>query len=137
MSKKRIITLVFFVFILSACAPPQPRTAYPPLEGIMASREAIFGEVENNVEVRPNAGNGAKEAEFGTMLFVGGSAESGENGRARIDLLPEGTIIRLAPNSSFTLEELSEDPSSPFTRLNLLSGEIWIILFGGELETKT
>ncbi len=133
MLKKMLIVLTL---ILSACAPKPPMPPPPPSENL-SSREATFGEVENSVEVHPNAGDEAENAQVGTMLYVGGSAQSGEDARARIDLLPEQTVIRLAPNSYFTLEELSDDPQSPFTKLNLLSGEIWIILFGGELETET
>ena len=127
-------TFLILILLLSACAPPKPPA---PIGEQISNRKATFGEVENIIEVRQNAGDDAVNAQVGTTLYVGGSAESGEDARARIDLLPEGTVIRLAPNSSFTLEELSDDPQSPFTRINLLSGEIWVILFGGELETET
>ena len=127
-------TFLILILLLSACAPPKPPA---PMGKQISNRKATFGEVENSVEVHPNAGDDVENAKIGTTLYVGGSAESGEDARARIDLLPEGTVIRLAPNSSFTLEELSDDPQSPFTRINLLSGEIWVILFGGELETET
>ena len=132
MMKKVILTLTL---TLSACAPP-PITSHPT-EEMLASREATFGEVENSVEVRPSAGDDAENAEVGTTLFVGGSAESGEDGRARLDLLPEKTTIRLAPNSSFTLDSLNNDTTNPATQLNLLFGQIWIILNGGELEVET
>ena len=133
MSKKKLLIFIFFALILVACSAPPP----PPINETPPHREATFGEVENSVEVRPNASDKLVNAKVGTVFYAGGSAESGDDSRARIDLLPEGTIVRLAPNSSFTLEELSDDPQSPFTKLNLLSGEIWIILFGGELETET
>ncbi|MEW5940805.1 MAG: FecR family protein, partial [Chloroflexota bacterium] len=71
------------------------------------------------------------------QLQVGGEARTNETGKARLDLLPDGTILRLPPNSSFKLTELQGDQSSPFTRLGLFFGKIFIILSGGELEVET
>ena len=121
------------ILLLSACTPSPP----PPIEEIPVSREATFGEVENIVEVRPKTNDDPEPAKFGQTLFIGGSAQSGEDGRARLDLTPEGTTIRLAPNSHFTLEELTDDLENPSTQLELLSGQIWIILSGGELDVET
>ena len=130
-----IFIILLLSLLLSACAPSGPPK--PPIAQLSAHREATFAEVENSVKVRPTADDELKTATVGQNLYPGGNAESGEDSRARIDLLPEGTIIRLAPNSSFTLEEFDSNVKTPFTKLQLFSGEIWVILFGGEFETET
>jgi hypothetical protein len=66
-----------------------------------------------------------------------GGVETGAEGRARLDLLPEGTIVRVGPNSSFTMPVLTEDNGKPKTTLELLFGKVYILLNGGSLEVKT
>jgi hypothetical protein len=131
------LSLLISVFLFSACSTAPKTPPAPPIEELSAHREALFVEVENTVEMRQKNGDAPVPAEAGKILYPGGSAQSGADGRARIDLFPEGTIIRLAPNSQFILEEFSTDIHTPQTKLRLLAGEIWIILSGGELETAT
>jgi hypothetical protein len=76
-------------------------------------------------------------ASLGTTLFVGGETRTGEDGKARLDLTPEGTIIRVVGNSSFTLVDLSGDQANPTSKIKLFFGEIFIILKGGSLEVQT
>jgi hypothetical protein len=59
------------------------------------------------------------------------------DGRARLDLLPEGTILRLGPETRFTLSILGEDPNDPFASLLLEAGRLWVILTGGSLNVET
>ena len=89
------------------------------------------------MQARENDSADWTDAAVGEVLYPGGSAQSGAESRARLDLAPEGTIIRLAPNSLFFIEELGTRNDAPYTRLKLLMGELRIILFGGELETDT
>ncbi len=132
--KKRII-LFTLSLLLSACTPPQENPA--PAEELPEKRKAVFVEIENNIEARASAEDQLRPAEIGQKLFPGGNAQSGEDSRARLDLVPEGTIIRLAPNSDFTLEVFKNNDNTPYTRLKLVTGQIWIILFGGELDVDT
>ncbi len=130
-------TWLILIFLFSACSPALQTPPPPPIEELSAHREALFVEVENAVEMRQKNGDAPLPAEVGKILYPGGSAQSGEDGRARLDLFPEGTIIRLAPNSEFILEEFETKVDTPRTKLRLLVGEVWIILLGGELETAT
>lgn len=136
MTLKYSLLLIPSLFF-SACSSLPQTPPPPPIEELSAHREALFVEVENSVEMRQKNGDALVPAEVGKILYPGGSAQSGDDGRARIDLFPEGTIVRLAPNSQFILEEFETKVDSPYTKLRLLSGEIWIILSGGELEAAT
>ena len=101
------------------------------------SRTAAISLVEPLVEARASALTDFSAAAPGVMLPVGGEARTGEAGRARLDLAPDGTIIRLAPNTHFTVAKLEEEADNPFTQLELFFGQIYIILSGGELQVQT
>ena len=132
---KKNTFLFILTLILSACTSPQQNPA--PAEELPEKRNAVFVEIENSIEARSTAEDQLLPAEIGQKLFPGGNAQSGEDSRARLDLVPEGTIIRLAPNSDFTLDAFKNDDDTPYTRLKLITGQIWIILFGGELDVET
>lgn len=101
------------------------------------SRTASISLIENLVEARPAETEEFAPATIGQSLSIGGQARTGEESRARLDLLPDGTIIRLAPNSYFTLAKLEGQETNPFTLLELFFGKIFIILSGGELQAQT
>lgn len=117
---------------------PVPATTRPTASPTPKSnRSAAFALVENTVEARPSASDEYAPASVGLTLFAGGAARTGDDGRARLDLSPDSTIIRLAPNTIFTLSELKEENGGPFTILKLFIGQIYIILSGGELQVET
>jgi hypothetical protein len=93
--------------------------------------------VENTVESRPSQSDAYAPAAVGLTFPVGGQALTGDDGRARLDLVPDATILRLAPNTIFTLLELDEQDDGPFTLLQLFIGRLYIILSGGELQVET
>jgi hypothetical protein len=88
-------------------------------------------------EARKSATEKYAPASLGSTFPAGGQAFTGEDGLARLDLSPDGTIIRMAPNTLFTLSSLEEIESDPFTELKLFFGQVYIILQGGELQVKT
>lgn len=131
------MSLIFLLlsFLLTACggaATPPGET--PPAA---AQRQAMFSLVLNEVQARLTADADLKPAVPGDRLQVGGQARSGETGRARLDLQPDGTIVRLAPNTLFTLQALEAQAEAPFSRLRLELGRLWVILNGGSLEVET
>ncbi|MEW6094174.1 MAG: FecR family protein [Chloroflexota bacterium] len=101
------------------------------------SRTAVFVLVLNDVQFRPTEDEPLAPASVGLQLYVSGQAQSGSDGRARLDLAPEGTVVRIGPDTLFTLEALETDITNPLTRLGLLFGQVWIILAGGSLEVQT
>lgn len=118
----------------SASAPPAP-PASPA--ATRAPRMASFVEITNAVEARRSQSESFAPASLGQILPVGGEARTGERGRARLDLLPEQTIVRLAPNSAFTLAALEENENGPSSKIQLAFGKIWILLNGGSLNVET
>ncbi|NOY98076.1 MAG: FecR domain-containing protein [Chloroflexi bacterium] len=128
---------VLLPFLLFACRPSTPAAPPPATAPRPTERQATFIDIENDVSARTTANDPFLPVSVGESLSPGGTAQSGEDGRARLDLIPDGTVIRMGPNSLFTLDELSPEPRQPFTRLQLLAGQIWIILSGGNLETQT
>lgn len=135
----RVLSLILLVTIpLVACQPQADLTPEPATTGAEESpRSATISEIDNDVQTRQSASLDYAPASTGQILPVGGQARSGEASRGRIDLLPEATIVRLGPNSEFTLTDLDADLDAPFTRLELLFGQVWVILNGGELEVET
>jgi len=144
------IWLLCVAFVLSACSPapePLPTSAArlpsptasaqsPALTSTTSAREAELSELIHDVQARLSAQGDLQSAREGERLGVGGQVRTGAESKARLDLT-EGTILRLGPDSEFTVVELNPDPADPFTRLTLLGGKLWVILFGGELEVET
>lgn len=102
-----------------------------------AEREAVVSEVENQVVVKTTADGEFVPAEKGIVLPQGGVLQTGEAGRARLDLNPEGTIIRVAPNSSFTFPKITTVDDAPKTNIELFFGKIFILLNGGSVDVET
>jgi hypothetical protein len=102
-----------------------------------AARAAVVSEFENEVVVRAASEGEFVPAASGFVIQAGGSLQTGADGRARVDLNPEGTIIRVAPNSAFTLPEITEVDGEPKTTLSLLFGKLFVLLNGGSLEVET
>lgn len=123
---------------IAVSSPPAPEsTNTPTLTVTPIPRSAEIGEFFNTVDIRTGGDGDFAPAFLGQTLQIGGVARSGEDGRARLDLLPEGSVTRIGPNSTFVLQAISADPVQPATKLELLLGNLWIILKGGTLEVET
>ncbi len=155
---KRIVTALLLLSIgLGACASnssaPQTDSTEPaaasestaPVESTLtessdqaaAAREAVVSEFENEVVVRTASDGEFIPAESGFVIQAGGGLQTGADGRARIDLKPDGTILRVAPNSAFTLPEITTVDGEPKTTLSLVFGKIFVLLNGGSLDVET
>lgn len=118
----------------TACQrPPTPL----PTAAVDATRSATLSEIVNLVEGRAiEAGEFAPVA-VGFVAGVGGAIRTGADSRARLDL-NDGTILRLASLSSFTLQGLpTSSEADPLTQLQLVIGKLWVNLTGGALEVET
>jgi FecR-like protein len=142
--------LAITALLLSACSsagtnapqttPTNPADSTPRVAATATSvpeRQAVFKLVLNQVEFRTTAIDSFTSAAPEDVLKVNGQAQTGESGKARLDLLPEGSIIRLGPSTSFVLQELQSEPSDPVTKIKLAFGKLWIVLTGGELDIQT
>jgi hypothetical protein len=146
--RKGFVILLLFA-ILGSCqnntsttAPvptsSKPSTANPtdsPTPGSV--RKAIISEVFDDVKTRVRISDDYQPAMAGVELPVGGQALTGEPGKAKLDLVPDNTIVRLGPRTEFTLQELNHEPQSFFSKLKLAMGQLWIILRGGEMQIET
>lgn len=135
MRTKSIITLLtFFVLsglLFSSCAG----AATPGTKAALADTAAL-SEVQGAVQIRNPAQADFSAAANGDTLQVQGQLRTGQDGRARLDL-STGTIIRVAPDSLFTLESNRQTDDSLLTRLLMAAGQVWVILNGGQLEIQT
>jgi len=128
---QKILWLLLILSLVVASCGSKPTT------GTAAERQATFTLILNDVQARADAHADLKPASLGDRLQIGGQAQSGADSRACLDLQPEGTVVRIGPNTLFTLEALETDTASPFARLQLLVGQIWVILAAGRLEVET
>ncbi len=122
---------------LAAATADSVATEIYPTETAVAVRKALLSKIENSVSARKSSTENLIPALEGMAINSGGGVETGSDGRARIDLLPEGTIIRVGPNSSFSLPQLVEVNGQPKTTIELFFGKIYILLSGGSLEVIT
>ena len=159
--KKITVTFLLLMMLLGACSPvvspaesptdaptqevsqvgpavEQPAATKPvPTETKTPSREATLSEVKNEVMARIQSTDEFAPAKVGTSIMPSGGIETGTDGRARLDLLPEGTIVRVGPNSSFTVPKIVEENGQPKTVIELLFGKVYILLNGGTLDVET
>ncbi len=152
--KKITSTLLLLTLCLGACSPassssetdlPTAQVPTAPVESTVeenidqpeTSREALISEIQNNVTARMNTSSEFSSATVDMIIPVGGTVQTGDDSRAKLNLTPENTIVRVGPNSSFTLTQIDNENGEPKTTLELLFGKIFILLNGGSLEVQT
>ncbi len=97
---------------------------------------ATLSEIQGVVEIRQPEEDAFSEAADGVSLELGGQIRTQEDGRVRLDI-SSGALVRLGPQSLFTLEAVDDDPENLFARLKLELGELWVIISGGSVEVDT
>ncbi len=122
--------LILTLAVLAAgCAPQTGGDVAPALT-------AALYEVSGTVQtLKPSEGL-FKDAADGTTIEVSDQVLTYDNGRTRVDL-SNGTIVRVGPLTTFTLEAVDVNASGPFARFKLDIGELWIILNGGQVNVDT
>ncbi|MEK7441728.1 MAG: FecR domain-containing protein [Chloroflexota bacterium] len=136
---------VAFLVIVVACSTPSPNATSTtiPLGGTSAtslSRTAQIVEVNGTVKLRLSVNADWSDATAGQALTAGTQIQTFAGSTARIDVSP-GTIVRIGASTLFTVGELAGDNTQPVTRLDLLSGKVWVILNaalnGGSFDVQT
>jgi hypothetical protein len=84
----------------------------------------VLSELRNQVEARGRAADWATASE-GQTVAANGGVRTGSDSRARVDI-SDGSIIRLAASTTFTLTELSPSPNDSITRFLLDAGKVWL-----------
>jgi hypothetical protein len=128
----RIFSLVLVCVIsLAACAPVTETPA--PADPL----SAIVGELSGTVNGKASEPDALAPINLGFKLNVGGQVQTGDDAKARLDF-SDLTILRLASNSSYKLEEVAQEPNGSIAaRVELNFGRLWVSLTGGELEVET
>jgi hypothetical protein len=126
--KMLLFILVVAAILLSSCSLKQVTPVVIPT--------VVLSELQGTVEIKnPDQANFLPAVD-GIHLQVQGQVRTGTDSRLRLDF-PSGSILRIAPDSLFTLQINELQNSNPLTRLKLETGQIWIMLQGGELEVET
>lgn len=129
MIKKSHIVFILLTGII-ALAGCQPNTEPPP------PLTASLSEVTGLVEMKQAQQASFESAVSGSTLNPNGQVQTGDDGRARLDL-SSGTIIRVAPASLFTLTSNEEVEGGLLTKIELEIGKVFIILNGGQADVQT
>lgn len=132
--KSPLLLVTALVLLLAGCGGDRGTQATPAPTAQPLT--ALLSELQGLVEVK-NAGQADYDQATSEMVLqVEGQVRTGEDGRVRLDL-STGSIIRIAPTTSFTL--VSNDPVDDglFTRIKIFTGRIWIALQGGSMEVET
>ena len=105
------------------------------------ARTATVSEINNTVDARETESADWQTANVGQALAEGGGVRTGDDSRAKVDLSPDNSILRIAPNTEFKLTTFSPEPTDPVTKLVLDAGKLFArvtkALGGGEFEIET
>ncbi len=126
-------------FLLLAACGPKPSPAASPAANTStpdSSRAAIVSEIVNNVEAKASDTEAFAQASNGTVINAGGQVQTGDASKARLDF-SEGSIVRLAANSTFAVQQVETANGGLLARLKLEAGKIWVSLTGGAVEVET
>jgi len=127
-----LLTSCALPFNLGKSEAPQDETALPS----MNLNEALLTTVNGQVQAKlPTQATFSSIMET-IILPVQSQVKTLNDSQARLDLAT-GTIVRLGPNTLFTLEVQQDGDAGLFTRIWMDVGKVWIILNGGTLEIET
>jgi len=129
-----VSSVLIFITVLAACQPKQPTATTQTTPAL--SLTATLKEITGTVTIKQPGASDFAPASVGMELQPNGSIQTGDDGRARLDL-STGTIIRVAPSSLFTLTSNQPSNGSLSTQLNLNAGGVFIILNGGNASVNT
>ncbi len=100
---------------------------------------AKLSEIEGQVLARASQSASFNQASPGYVLQVLGQTQTESDGKVRLDF-STGTLMRLGPNTLFTLQPTQENSQGLIIQLQMDLGKLWIILKGGgslQVQTKS
>ena len=107
-----------------------------PTPGAGGSLSAKLSEIAGPVQVRESQDANFTKAIPGYELELLGQAQTQTGGKVRLDF-STGTLVRLGPNTLFTLQSPQQTAQGLGARLQMTLGKLWVILKGGSLEVET
>ncbi|MBN1304684.1 MAG: FecR domain-containing protein [Anaerolineales bacterium] len=120
----------------NATLPPPTVTATPTPTADEIPLYALLNELNGEVATKTAGAAAFSPAFNGESLSLNGELQTGDDGSARLDF-SNGTVVRVARNSHLTLEKNEETPQGLFSTLDLLFGQVFILLAGGSLDVNT
>lgn len=126
MIKNKILAILAIgILVMGACQQQAP-----------SELSAALSELEGLVEFKKAGSDSFAPAAANSIMAVNDQLQTGDDGRVRLDL-SSGTIIRVAPSSSFTLVSNEPAEGGLITKIKLEAGKIFIILNGGSADVET
>jgi len=132
---RKLIRLVCLAALLVACGARPTSTAAPPSPTLDA-RAAALSEAVNIVEARAAESEAFAPVSLGYVLRASGQIKTGDASKARLDF-SDGTIVRLAQNSTFVMQAVATSDLGLLARVRLEAGKLWVSLTGGTLQVET
>jgi hypothetical protein len=129
MSSGRVAAYLALVCFLSACSAQAIPAASTRA---VAQRVAVLGQVVNQVQARASSVLPFSQVAAGMALGPGSQLQTSARSMARLDF-PNGSFLRLAPDSEMTLDSSAAQSDEIITRARLSLGKLWAILSGGTL----
>ncbi len=118
--------------------PAQAPTA-APTQSTAASLTAKLSEIVGQVLARESQTASFAQSTPGYILQLLGQVQTQADGKVRLDF-STGTLMRLGPNTLFTLQPTQQSPKGLIINLQMALGQLWVILQGGgsvQVQTKS
>jgi FecR-like protein len=124
------------LMLFTACGPKPTPTPGLNTSTPTTSQAAVVSEIVNDVAAKAAGAEAFAQANNGAVVNAGGQVRTGEASKARLDF-SDGSIIRLAANSTFGVQNVDTANGGLLARLKLEVGKIWVSLSGGAVDVET
>jgi len=122
-----LLVIVLVAALIAGCAAPA--TPEPVLT-------AVLSELSGTVLARDPSQSDFFAAANNQTIVAGGQVKTLEDGRARLDI-SNHVIMRLGPNTIFTLLGAVQRSNSLLANIQLAAGQLWVVLMGGYIQIET
>jgi len=119
--------IILIATLIAGCAAPA--TPEPALT-------AVLSELSGTVLERDPSQSDFFAAANNQVIAAGAQVKTLEDGRVRLDI-SNHAIMRLGPNTIFTLLGAVERSNSLLANVQLAVGQLWIVLMGGYIQVET
>lgn len=136
-----LISAVLLAACSSAGAPPPLIERLAPVsrarvQATEAPLTASLAEISGSVLARQAQETIFSPASNGYVVQLLGQVQTQTQATARLNF-PNGTLVRLGPNTLFTLQAPEESEQGLLIKVQLAVGRLWVVLNGGALEVET
>ena len=130
--------------VLAACSStPSSKAASDPsgaVQGKASTQDSLnakLSEIAGQVQARESQSASFSQATLNYILQVLGQVQTQADGKVRLDF-STGTLVRLGPNTLFTLQPSQQNSQGLLIQLQMALGKAWVMLKGGgTLQVQT